>query len=150
VRSAAQERAGLLRQWRSRTGRYSALAARAIAATSLSLSVVGGAHAEIDEAVAQALTRKLTLQGLENVAARAEGERMVVTFENRRQRWQVAGVGEVLAAVAEQLPTDTVIVLVPQSQGVPQMRLAVRVADYEAFNAGELDDGEFRRRIEAT
>jgi Exopolysaccharide biosynthesis protein YbjH len=108
------------------------------------------ARAEVDGAVAQALVQRLTAAGFENVAVHAKDERVVVTYENRRYRWQVTGVGAALATVAGQVPGDTEIVLIPQVQGVPQMRLAVRASDYEAYNTGQLSDRDFRRRLTAT
>jgi hypothetical protein len=119
-------------------------------APALAMSVAGPARAEVDAAVAQALVQRLAGQGFENVAAHAEGEQVVVTYENRLYRWQVTGVGAALATVAGQVPGDTEIVLIPQVQGVPQMRLAVRASDYEAFNNGELTEQEFRQRLTAT
>src|SRR5947209_5708066 len=104
-------------------------AAPAVLAAGLGLAAVAPAGAAVDDAVAQALAQRLVSQGFENVAAHAEGERVVVTYESRRYRWQVEGVGAALAEIAGQVPGDTEIVLVPQSQGVSQMRVEVRASD---------------------
>src|SRR5438046_4572464 len=88
-------------------------AAPVLLAAGLGLAAVAPAGAAVDDAVAQALAQRLVSQGFENVAAHAEGERVVVSYETRRYRWQVEGVGAALAEIAGQVPGDTQIVVIP-------------------------------------
>src|SRR4051794_39745483 len=60
------------------------------------------------------LTQQLRDQGLENVVVRRDGNEVRVAYENRRYRWQVTGLGVVLAAAAREAPTGANLVVTPK------------------------------------
>lgn len=96
---------------------------------------------------AEALTERLVDQGLENVVVRLDGSRMSISFENRRYRWNVTGLGVVLAAASEDAPTGTELVVAPKIWGVPQLEARVMAEDYRHFLDGTLSEKEFSRRF---
>jgi Exopolysaccharide biosynthesis protein YbjH len=89
-------------------------------------------------------------QGLENVVVHRDGSRIQIAYENRRYRWNVTGLGVVLAIAAREAPEDAEIVVIPKMWGVPEMRVRVAAEDYLHFLDGSLPNREFARRFSVT
>jgi hypothetical protein len=90
---------------------------------------------------------ELVDQGLENVVVHRDGSQIQVAYENRRYRWNVTGLGVVLAVAAKEAPPDAELVVIPKMWGVPEMRVRVVAGDYLDFLDGSLSDKEFSRRF---
>ncbi len=92
----------------------------------------------------------LAAEGFENLSVQKEsdGGGIRIAFENRRYRWDVTGLGVLLAkASAEQ---EGRLVVVPLHTGVPMARIEVEAADYRAFVRGEMSEDEIFSRMTVT
>lgn len=85
------------------------------------------------------LEAALYADGFENVVVTRDpdGRTTHVTFENRRYRWEVVGLGAALGIASAQ--TEGRLVVVMLNTGVPILRVEVEAADYRAFLRGEMD-----------
>jgi hypothetical protein len=97
-----------------------------------------------------ALIERLTAQGLENVMVRRSGKELEVAYENRRYRWQVTGLGVVLAAAAEDAPEGTELIVTPKMWGVPEIQVRVSAEDYRRFLNDQLTAAELQSRMAIT
>jgi hypothetical protein len=95
------------------------------------------------------LVRRLVGQGLENVQVVRRGSEVRVSYENRRYRWQVAGLGVALAAAAKEAPEGATLVVTPKMWGVPEFQVEVPADDYRRFLEGSLSEAELRRHFRA-
>jgi len=84
------------------------------------------------------LVSRLRDDGFENLSAERAGNTVYVKFENRVYRWEVEGLGYVLAAATEEAPEDGTIVATAYRVGVPIYRVEVPVSEYRSFLAGTL------------
>src|SRR4051794_23129117 len=106
-----------------------------------------GVGAAVAQGTPDPLIERLAAQGLENVVVRRDGSRIQVSFENRRYRWNVTGLGVVLAAAAKDAPAGSELVVTPKIWGVPQLEADVAAEDYRQFLDGTLDEKEFAHRF---
>jgi hypothetical protein len=95
------------------------------------------------------LVRRLVGLGMENVRVEREGREVRVSYENRRFRWQVTGMGVVLAAAAKEAPEGSTLVVTPRSWGVPEFQVEVPADDYRRYLDGSLTEAELRPRFQA-
>src|SRR5947209_3133248 len=95
----------------------------------------------------ESLSRVLVDQGLENVVVHQNDNQIRVAYENRRYRWDVTGLGVVLAAAAKEAPADAELVVTPKIWGVPDMEARVKAEDYQHFLDGSLSEREFYHRF---
>ena len=98
-------------------------------------------------ATADPLVERLVGQGLENVVVQRDGSLVRVSFENRRYRWNMTGLGVALAAAAKDAPAGAELVVTSKIWGVPQLEARVKAEDYQHFLDGTLSDKEFARRF---
>ncbi|HOJ23045.1 MAG TPA: hypothetical protein PLY56_16070, partial [Armatimonadota bacterium] len=113
-------------------------------ACALAIVLPGAARAEQTPAE---LLADLEAEGFENLSVEkiSDGQGVVITFENRRYRWEVVGLGVALGlATAHQ---EGRVILVPMHTGVPMGRIEVDASDYRAFLRGELSEEEIRRGV---
>jgi hypothetical protein len=88
--------------------------------------------------------------GFENVfVAPVVGGGVYVEFENRRYRWEVEGLGEVMRAVAASSAAGEMTV-VGKSRGVPAYEVRADLGDFRGYLAGAMSDGDFRERLDVT
>lgn len=106
----------------------------------------GMASAE-EPPITQHILSLLEAEGFENLHAEEDAEKRVLTirFENRRYRWEVAGLGVLLALVSREYEGQ--LVVIPLHTGLPMARIEVSAADYRAFLRGELEGAEFSSRM---
>src|SRR6266568_1404224 len=110
----------------------------------LSVSLASfAAGASVAQETPDPLVGQLVAQGLENVVVHREGQQIRVAYENRRYRWNVTGLGVVLAAAAKDAPEGAELVVTPKIWGVPEMQVQVAAADYRQFLDGSLPEAEF-------
>jgi hypothetical protein len=98
---------------------------------------------------ADPLAQRLAAQGLENVQVHREGGEVRVSYENRRFRWQVTGLGVALAAAAQDAPEGATLSVTPTVWGVPEFEVRVAAADYRQFLEGKLSEREMAPRLTA-
>jgi hypothetical protein len=97
------------------------------------------------------LLQRLVRQGLENVTVRRDRNSEIrVGFENRRYRWNLTGLGVVLAAAAREAPEGAVLVVTPKQWGVPEFQVRVAADDYRRFLDGELSEKELAPRFKVS
>src|SRR6266700_3279158 len=89
-----------------------------------------GAGAAVAQETPDPLVGRLVAQGLENVVVQRDGAQIHVSYENRRYRWQVTGLGVALAAAAKDAPAGTELVVTPKVWGVPDLEARVKAEDY--------------------
>jgi hypothetical protein len=95
------------------------------------------------------LVRRLVGLGLENVQVVRRGSEVRVSYENRRFRWQVTGLGAALAAAAKEAPEGATLVVTPKVWGVPDFEVEVPADDYRRYLDGSLTEAELRSRFRA-
>lgn len=113
-------------------------------ACALAIVLPGAARAEQSPAE---LLADLEAEGFENLSVEeiSDGQGVVITFENRRYRWEVVGLGVALGlATAHQ---EGRVILVPMHTGLPMGRIEVDAPDYRAFLRGELSEEEIFSRM---
>lgn len=98
----------------------------------------------------EGLRDALEAEGFENLSVEEDAERRVlrVRFENRRYRWEVAGLGVALSMAARAY--DGRLELIPLHTGLPMVEVEVQSTDYLAFLRGELGEGEVFARMRIT
>lgn len=92
----------------------------------------------------------LAAEGFENLSVTEEagGRELRIAFENRRYRWEVAGLGVALAIAAAH--HEGRLVVVPLHSAIPMAQIEVEAADYRAFLRGELDGQQLFARMTIT
>ncbi|MBW3625360.1 MAG: YjbH domain-containing protein, partial [Armatimonadetes bacterium] len=97
------------------------------------------------------IVEALVEQGFENVVVRpTAAEGLYIEFENRRYRWEVEGLGNVMRTVTRIEPEAVRVTFVGKHRGVPLYQVEVTADEFRRFLAGEISDSEFRERMEVT
>lgn len=111
------------------------------------LFVSAGARAQQQDA-AQAVAQALVGLGFENVAATAEGDRIVATYENRRYRYEARAVWEAAEAAMPLVGGAARLTLVPRRHGIPLRSVTIPADAYRAFRDEQIDRDAFLDTLE--
>jgi hypothetical protein len=101
-----------------------------------------------DGAGSDSLARALVRGGYENVVVVKRNDTLFVGFENRRYRWEVRAVAEVLALVMPALGDREKVSLTCLYEGIPMSTLVVAKADYHALAGGSMTPGAFATAVQ--
>lgn len=87
-----------------------------------------------ENTLADRLAHELVKEGFENVAVARENQELIVTYENRRYRDELAAAQEVIVVVLSLTKEELHVTLIPQNRKIPlvAMRLAVNQGDKPA------------------
>lgn len=112
--------------------------------------VFGSAAAGQGQGSAADIEAVLEAEGFENlsVSEEADGQKLRIVFENRRYRWEVTGLGVVLALASAR--REGRLEVIPLHSGVPMARIEVDAADYRAFLRGEMSERDLFARMLVT
>ena len=94
-------------------------------------------------ALAEDLVRALVQQGFENVAAVSEDGHVIVAYENRRYRYEIRALQEVMKLVMPRVIDDQHVTLIPQGRGIPLVALTIPAGAYRSFMQGTMSREQF-------
>jgi len=80
--------------------------------------------------VEQRILTVLTEEGFENVAVSCKADSIFITYENRVYRYEIMGIKELMNLVSEFIDKHTILVLIPQSHGIPIVALIMNSKDF--------------------
>ncbi len=83
-----------------------------------------------ENALAGRLAQELVKSGFENVAVVREDKELIVTYENRRYRDELAAAKEVIAIVISLTNEELEVTLIPQNRKIPLVAMRVAVNRY--------------------
>lgn len=88
------------------------------------------------------ILQQLVSRGIENVTVQRDGTTVRVAYENRRYRWNVTGLGVVLATTAREAPAGSTLAVTALIWGVPEFRVEVPADEYRRFLEGSVSAKE--------
>ncbi|HEY3283980.1 MAG TPA: hypothetical protein VGN26_17060 [Armatimonadota bacterium] len=98
-------------------------------------------------AAAEEVVARLTEEGFENVVARPVAGGLSVAYENRRFRWEVAGLEQALGAIASVPGAQGTLQLTAKSLNTPFFTLEVPLQSYRDYLSGSLSPQELRQQM---
>lgn len=94
---------------------------------------------------------QMEAEGFQSISIKQEGELFFLAYENRVYRYEVAAIRHIIQLIAPTLKGKvTQLILITRKQQIPIVATKVKLVDYFAFVAGEIDLEIFTSRLQIT
>jgi Exopolysaccharide biosynthesis protein YbjH len=103
------------------------------------LCVVHSVYADRDDLIMTCLKNA----GYENLKVVSKQDTLFVCFENRKYRWDIKAIAEVLSLVMPKMEQNLVLSMIPLKRGLPILKFSIPVKQYWRFVRGEIPSGKF-------